>query len=150
MATTPAAVASDAARLDKLEEQLDPEMQFRPLTRPAGWLVATLLLALSSFHYYTAGFGLLPEATHRGIHLSFVLGLIFLVFSFRRNKSTQPLRASLLTPFGIPLIDWAMAIAAVITSLYLPWVFHDLQFRVAVHARNPGALDVVECRPSHD
>ena len=130
-------VASDAARVQKLEEQLDPEMQFRPLTPSAGWLVATLLLSLSWFHYYTAGFGLLPEATHRGIHLSFVLGLIFLVFSFRRSTSTQPLRSSLLTPLGIPLIDWAMAIAAVITSLYLPWVFHDLQFRVG----NPDPLD---------
>jgi TRAP-type uncharacterized transport system fused permease subunit len=105
-------------------------MQFRPLTPQAGWLVAGLLLALSSFHYYTAGFGLLPEATHRGVHLSFVLGLIFLVFPWRRSRSTEPLRASLLTPFGIPVIDWAMAIAAVIASLYLPWVFHDLQFRV--------------------
>src|SRR5262245_103700 len=130
-------VASDAARLQRLEERLDPEMQFRPLTPSAGWLVAALLLALSWFHYYTAGFGLLPEATHRGIHLSFVLGLIFLVFSFRRSKSTQPLRSSVLTPLGIPLIDWAMAIAAVITSLYLPLVFHDLQFRVG----NPDPLD---------
>src|SRR5262245_11527938 len=141
MATTlgsgAAVLASDAARLQKLEEQLDPEMQFRPLTPPAGWLVAGLLLALSSFHYYTAGFGLLPEATHRGIHLSFVLGLIFLVFSARRSRSTEPLRASVLTPLGIPLIDWAMAIAAVIASLYLPWVFHDLQFRVG----NPDPLD---------
>jgi len=141
MATTPrgraAEVASDAARLQKLEEQLDPEMQFRPLAPQAGWLVAGLLLALSSFHYYTAGFGLLPEATHRGVHLSFVLGLIFLVFPWRRSRSTEPLRASLLTPFGIPVIDWAMAIAAVIASLYLPWVFHDLQFRVG----NPDLLD---------
>ncbi len=98
MATAPGGVttdaASDAVRLQKLEEQLDPEMQFRPLAPSAGWLVAALLLALSCFHYYTAGFGLLPEATHRGIHLSFVLGLIFLVFSFRRSRSTQPLRAS--------------------------------------------------------
>jgi TRAP transporter 4TM/12TM fusion protein len=132
-----AEVASDAARLQKLEEQLDPEMQFRPLTPAAGWLVAGLLLALSSFHYYTAGFGLLPEATHRGIHLSFVLGLIFLVFSAHRNKSTQPLHASVLTPLGIPLIDWVLAIAAVIASLYVPRVFHDLQFRVG----NPDPLD---------
>src|SRR5262245_59187700 len=104
MATTPGGgaveVASDAARLHKLEEQLDPEMQFRPLTSAAGWLAAALLLALSCFHYYTAGFGLLPEATHRGIHLSFVLGLIFLVFSFRRTRGLQLARASLLTHFG--------------------------------------------------
>ena len=38
------------------------------------WIVAALLFALSCFHYYTAGFGLLRETTHRGIHLAFVLG----------------------------------------------------------------------------
>src|SRR3712207_9117843 len=64
-----------------LEEKFDPEMRFRPLPVGTAWLVAGLLLALSFFHYYTAGFGLLREATHRGIHMAFVLGLIFLVFS---------------------------------------------------------------------
>src|SRR5262244_1136235 len=79
------------ADLQKLEAELDPEMQFRPLLPRAAWLVAALLLALSCFHYYTAGFGLLPETTHRGIHIAFVLGLIFLVFSWRRSGSTEPL-----------------------------------------------------------
>ena len=64
-----------------LEEKFDPEMRFRPLPTGTAWFVAGLLLALSFFHYYTAGFGLLREATHRGIHMAFVLGLIFLVFS---------------------------------------------------------------------
>ena len=64
-----------------LEEKFDPEMRFRPLPPATAWFVAALLLALSFFHYYTAGFGLLREATHRGIHMAFVLGLIFLVFS---------------------------------------------------------------------
>ena len=127
------------ADLDKLEAELDPEMQFRPLLPAAGWLVAGLLFSLSCFHYYTAGFGLLPETIHRGIHLAFVLGLIFLVFSARRSSNKQPPAASLLAPLGIGLIDWAMAIAAVLASLYVPWVFHDLQFRVG----NPDTLDWV-------
>ena len=57
------------ADLQKLEAELDPEMQFRPLLPRAAWLVAALLLALSCFHYYTAGFGLLPETTHRSASL---------------------------------------------------------------------------------
>src|SRR5882757_3426120 len=83
------AAALDPAQVQKLEEQLDPEMRFRPLLPVAGWLVAGLLLTLSCFHYYTAGFGLLPETTHRGIHIAFVLGLIFLVFSARRSANAQ-------------------------------------------------------------
>ena len=70
----------DKAR--QLEEKFDPEMRFRPIRNTAALVVTALLIVLSCFHYYTAGFGLLPETTHRGIHIAFVLGLIFLVFAF--------------------------------------------------------------------
>ena len=125
------------ADLDKLEAELDPEMQFRPLLPRVAWLVAVLLFVLSSFHYYTAGFGLLPETTHRGIHIAFVLALIFLVFAARRSTNQQAPKAGLLAPLGVGLVDWALAIGAVVSSLYVPWVFHDLQFRVG----NPDPLD---------
>ena len=71
----------------KLEEELDSEIRFRPLLPPAGMIVTSLLIALSLFHYYTAGFGLLRETTHRGIHMAFVLGLIFLVFPFLKSSN---------------------------------------------------------------
>ena len=83
-ATTP-----DQAHLDALERRFDPEMRFRPLGRIAAVLVGALLLLLSLFHYYTAGFGLLRETTHRGVHLAFVLGLIFLVFPHRKALLEQ-------------------------------------------------------------
>ena len=134
-ATTP---MSDA-ELQKLESELDPEMSFRPLLPAAQWIVAGLLLALSFFHYYTAGFGLLPEATHRGIHMAFVIGLIFFVFPMFRRKRGEAQQSGMLAPLGIGLLDWLCAIAAVITSLYVPWVFHDLQFRVG----NPLTADWV-------
>jgi TRAP transporter 4TM/12TM fusion protein len=133
------AVAADTpADLQKLEAELDPEMRFRPLRTTAVWLVSGLLFALSCFHYYTAGFGLLPEQTHRGIHISFVLGLIFLVFPTFKLRSALPMPASVMRPLGIGLHDWLLAIAAVVSSLYMPWIFHDLVFRVG----NPSGLDV--------
>jgi TRAP transporter 4TM/12TM fusion protein len=135
--TKTGALSQLPADLQKLEAELDPEMQFRPLLPRAAWLVAVLLLALSCFHYYTAGFGLLPETTHRGIHVAFVLGLIFLVFSARRSTNQGVLPATLLAPLGVGLMDWVLAIAAVLASLYVPWVFHDLQFRVG----NPLTID---------
>ena len=75
--------ALDSRALQELEEKFDPEMRFRPLLPPASWIVPALLVALSLFHYDTAGFGLLQEVTHCGVHLAFVLGLIFLVFPHR-------------------------------------------------------------------
>jgi len=82
----------DPRALAQLEEKFDPEMRFRPTLPPATVIVKWLLIVLSCFHYYTAGFGLLRETTHRGVHLAFVLGLIFLVFA--GSKSEQAPRTS--------------------------------------------------------
>ncbi|MBL8807799.1 MAG: TRAP transporter permease [Rhodospirillales bacterium] len=129
---------ASADELARLEEELDPEMQFRKVPGGTGLLVGGLLVALSMFHYYTAGFGLLREVTHRGIHLAFVLGLIFLVFSARHADGRTVRPSGPLRPGGIPLADWLMAAAAAVSSLYVPWIFEDLAFRVG----NPTALDV--------
>lgn len=123
----------------ELEQKFDPEVHFRPQQPTTGFIVAALLLALSCFHYYTAGFGLLRETTHRGIHLSFVLGLIFLVFAAHssRQNAIQPSRWW--RPGGIHVADWALAIAAVCAAMYVPYIFEDLAFRVG----NPSTTDVV-------
>ena len=103
----------DEAKARELEEKFDSEIRFRPLTRPPAGSSAACSWCLSLFHYYTAGFGLLQEMLHRGIHLSFVLALIFLVFPFWKKGYDQPAQSSLLWPLGIPLFDWLLAIAAV-------------------------------------
>jgi TRAP-type uncharacterized transport system fused permease subunit len=133
------APALDERDLRQLEETFDPEMRFRPTVPPASLLVGGLLIALSCFHYYTAGFGLLRETTHRGVHLAFVLGLIFLVFGRRKPRlGDKPLPNSLAAPGGEPLADWLLAIGVAISVLYIPWIFDDLAFRVG----NPLPLDV--------
>ena len=134
MSTTAAAITEARA----LEEKFDPEMRFRPLTPTAGWIVAILLLALSGFHYYTAGFGLLRETTHRGIHMAFVIGMIFLVFPFLKAHESREPAVAWWRPFGISIVDWVLAIAAAVASLYVPWIFADLAFRVG----NPLLIDV--------
>ena len=83
-------VQLDDAKIEKLEAELDPEMRFRPLLPVAASIVAVALFGLSCFHYYTAGFGLLPETLHRGIHIACVLGLIFLVFSWNKSGNVVP------------------------------------------------------------
>ena len=111
-------------------------MRFRPVVPPALQIVKWLLIALSCFHYYTAGFGLLRETTHRGVHLAFVLGLIFLVFAASKKASEQPARSTWLSPGGVPLVDWLLGLACAASVLYIPWVFDDLAFRVG----NPDTL----------
>ncbi len=128
----------DDKQLQELEEKFDPDMRFRPTAPPATAIVKWLLIALSCFHYYTAGFGLLQETTHRGVHLAFVLGMIFLVFGrTAREAAAQPTH-SWLHPGGVPLVDWALGACCVVSVLYIPWVFDGLAFRIG----NPSGLDV--------
>ena len=129
----------DEKNLQELEEKFDPEMRFRPTVPPATLIVKWLLITLSCFHYYTAGFGLLQEITHRGIHMAFVLSLIFLVFAgSKKTAATLPVHGWL-TPGGVPLTDWLLGLCCALSVLYIPYVFDDLAFRVG----NPSAMDVV-------
>lgn len=110
-------------------------MQMRPMAAPATWIVGVLLVTLSCFHYYTAGFGLLREATHRGIHLALVMSLIFLVFGLRKTASPNRFPA-----IGrIPVYDWLLALVAAAVCLYVPYVYNDLAFRIG----NPLPIDVI-------
>ncbi len=128
----------DDKAVAELETKYDSEMRFRPMANVALTTVTILLITLSAFHYYTAGFGLLREATHRGVHLAFVLGLIFLVFAFNKKAGVQR-EPSWHHPLGLPLYDWLFALAAIASALYIPHVFDDLAFRIG----NPDMIDVV-------
>ena len=136
---TAATLLPDDQKLQELEEQFDPEMRFRPTLPPATQIVKWLLIALSCFHYYTAGFGLLQEITHRGVHLAFVLGMIFLVFAVSSSSAGRDVKSTFLNPGGVPLVDWLLAGACALSVLYIPYVFDDLMFRVG----NPSNMDVI-------
>lgn len=130
----------DDKTLQELEEKFDPEMRFRPTVPPATQIIKWLLIALSCFHYYTAGFGLLQEITHRGVHLAFVLGLIFLVFSAsKKGQQASTVANRWWSPGGVPLVDWLLGLACAASVIYIPMVFSDLAFRVG----NPSFTDVL-------
>jgi TRAP transporter 4TM/12TM fusion protein len=129
----------DDKALQDLEQKYDPEMRFRPLTAAAATVVGGLLILLSVFHFYTAGFGLLQEVTHRGVHLAFVLGLIFLVFPHRHALLEKAAVHRLAAPGNVPWFDWLLAAAVAASVLYIPYIFEDLTFRVG----NPLTIDVV-------
>ncbi|MEN9780722.1 MAG: Sialic acid transporter permease protein SiaT [Pseudomonadota bacterium] len=137
-AATPATRLPDDAQLQALEAKFDPEMRFRPLGRGTSLLAGSLLIALSLFHYLTAGFGLLQEITHRGVHLALVLALIFLVFPHRKGLLARAQPSTWLTPGGLPIVDALIAIGVAVAVMYIPWIFDDLMFRVG----NPLPLDV--------
>ena len=77
--------------IEALVREYDSESNFRDLKGLVARLVTVACVTLSIFHVYTAGFGLLNEVTHRTIHLTFVMGLVFLVFPRRRAEPTRRL-----------------------------------------------------------
>ena len=123
-----------------LEQHYDPELNFRPMGRRVGLFVAAILVAMSLYHVYAAGFGPPRELIHKGIHLAFVLGLVFLVFGVTRGAYAREPKSTLLMPGGIPLWDWALAAGAVVVSLYLPLLPTE---QVAMRVGNPATSDVV-------
>ncbi len=81
--------APTADEVEALVREYDSESNFRNLVGFTAKLVTVASVSLSLFHVYTAGFGLLNEVTHRTIHLTFVIGLIFLVFPRKRAHPTR-------------------------------------------------------------
>ncbi|MFO1325375.1 MAG: TRAP transporter permease [Burkholderiales bacterium] len=106
--TIEAVSAEEQARLIR---QFDHESNFRKLVGPVGLVVTAIAVVLSSFHIYTAGFGLLVEIKHRAFHLALVLGLVFLVFP-RPTPAAD--RTGIAKEWG-----WALAFGAFYA--YLAW-----------------------------
>ena len=126
--------------LAEIEGKYDPEMNFRQTGKWIGLIVSALLVAMTLYHFYASGFGLIRELLHRGIHISFVLGLGFLLFSWRRPKSPMLNNKAWYRPGGISLLDFAFAFAGVGAALYLPLLPPEI---VAFRVGNPAQIDVV-------
>ena len=124
-------------QMQELEARYDPEVRFRPLPPALGGFTAMVLFVLSCYHFYTSGYGIPQQTTHRGTHLAFTLGLVFL--SFVAFGAPRESRNRLLAPLGLPIFDWILAIAGVVSALYVPWIFDDLAFRVG----DPLPIDVI-------
>jgi TRAP transporter 4TM/12TM fusion protein len=108
----------------ELEKKYDTEVSFRDLHGPTAIFVSAMLVALSAFHYYTAGFGILTEHWHKSIHLAAVLGLIFIMFPTKHEFGPRI--------GNVPLTDWALAAAVAASCFYLPIVFDELTFRIGM------------------
>jgi TRAP transporter 4TM/12TM fusion protein len=121
------------------EEVYDPSVAFRRTGPILMFLVTSLLVAMSIYHYYASGFGLIRELVHRSIHLSFVLGLVFLVFGLTKKNLTEIAPRAWHRFQGVSYVDFVLAIISVWAVLYLPLMTpEELSNRVG----NPMPIDV--------
>ena len=95
---------------------------------------AFLVLALMSvYHFYASGFGTIREILHRGIHISFVVGLVFIFYSWKKIDHSKK-------NFNTSFIDIILSILVVISALYLPLLPPEV---LAPRVGNPENIDII-------
>lgn len=94
----------------------EAEARFRKFTGRLAKIVALIAIAMSLFHLYTAGVGVLEAIKQRSIHLTFVLVLVFLLYpagpKSPRNKITP--------------LDLLLAALSLFAGVYLMTIYDDL------------------------
>lgn len=137
--TTSPAPALTAEQLAEIERKYDPETAFRPTGPRIGHLITAILVAMSVYHFYAAGFALIPELMHRAIHISFVLSLVFLMFSWRRSMNNQLPPKAWYRIEGVAVLDIVLALLGVAAAMYLP--LQSAQ-TLAMRVGNPSTQDI--------
>lgn len=111
---------------DELLRKYDTEARFRHLTGWVGKLVTALLVAMSCFHFYTSGFGLLLAQKQGAVHLAFTLSAVFLLYPATSKHSKTS---------GVSWYDWILAGLSAASALYLVVFFNDLVTRAGLPTR---------------
>jgi TRAP transporter 4TM/12TM fusion protein len=128
--TTDALEKESAIDFDELMRKYDTEARFRT---PPGWqakLISALCILLSCFHFYTAGFGLLPAQKQGAVHLAFVLVLVLLLY---------PIKSGMKKDTKIPIYDILFAVIAAVPLIYL---MHQIDTIAMERSGLPTAMDL--------
>ena len=125
--------------LKKIEEKYDPQLSFRTIGPKLSFIVTAILVSMSLYHFWASGFGLVREVLHRGIHISYVIGLVFIVFSWKKNTEDR-INNSLFFFQNVSILDYIFAILTVASALYLPLLPSEI---LASRVGNPELIDVV-------
>jgi TRAP-type uncharacterized transport system fused permease subunit len=82
------------------------------------------LVSMSVYHFWASGFGTIREVLHRGIHISYVIGLVFILFSWKKKKIILK-KKNFLNFQNINLLDYIFAFLAV----YFSFIFTTITSR---------------------
>lgn len=115
--------AANQIDFDELMRKYDTEARFRALTGWQGKLVMIIAIAMSCFHFYTSGFGLLLAQKQGAVHLAFTLALVFLLYPMSSKQSKTS---------GIPFYDFIFAAVGIASAMYLVVFFNELTTRAGL------------------
>ena len=115
--------------VEDLMRKFDTESRFRSLTGWQGKLVTLIAVAMSCFHFYTSGFGLLLSQKQGAVHLAFTLCLVFLLYPFSPKQLKEQ---------KIQWYDFILAVAGIVSTMYLVFYYNDLVKRAGL----PSTMDL--------
>ena len=104
---------------DEILKEFDSESDKRILTGTVGRIVSAIAICFTLFQLYTAIYGVLDAHLQRAIHLSFGMGLIFLLYPTRHSWSRLSIH-----PF-----DLMLAIVGAAIPLYVVVTYNELVLR---------------------
>ncbi len=102
--------------------QYDPEFSFRTLVGKSALITSVIAVALSLFHIYTAGFGVLLAMKHRAVHLTLVMTLIFLLFPAKKKGKSRKVG-------NIPLDILFFSVLYAIMGVYILYKYDAALYR---------------------
>ena len=97
--------SKEKINFDEIEAKHDPQLSFRKLGPKLNIIVIALLVSMSVYHFWASGFGLVREVLHRGIHISYVIGLVFILFNWKKKNQFDEPKSNFLTFQNINLLD---------------------------------------------
>jgi TRAP transporter 4TM/12TM fusion protein len=98
--------------IQSILEKADRESTYRRLTGYQAVIISAITVAFSSFHIYTAFFGVLDAQLQRAVHLGFVLTLVFLLYPVSRRSRRDRLSPLDLLPVALSLSALGYLVAA--------------------------------------
>ncbi|HOA77412.1 MAG TPA: TRAP transporter permease [Thermosynergistes sp.] len=114
-------VEESQQKVEEIIEKYDVESRYRKLSGLSGLFVSGWLVAMSAFHFYTAGLSTLPTSIHRAVHLTFAMVAVFLLYPARKGSSRR----------SIPWYDWLLAGLSALGCGYIVFFFNDIARRGA-------------------
>ena len=88
-------------KVSKLVEKYEVKTNERKLKNFSKTFVFYALVLMSIYHFYASGFGTIRDILHRGIHISFVVSLVFLFYNWKKiDDNTKDFK----TPYILSLI----------------------------------------------
>jgi len=132
---------SSQKSFEEIEREYDPQLSFRKVGSKLNIFIMMLLVSMSVYHFWASGFGLVREVLHRGIHISYVIGLVFLLFSWKKDTNILiENKKNFLNFQNVPVLDYIFAILALASALYLPLLPPEI---LAQRVGNPQNIDVL-------